>query len=160
MFLGTPQCFRHGAACGILWIYQRRSWPCPPIKIRLYRLASSVDIVSPAANEGGLEQGRSKPRIRGAIRKVALRVTALLTGRKSDRGRDGEIGQERRRGRCFLSNGVRIVVGPVALSSYSASQTFHTTGFPLEKRRRRGYARRSWHSTGSKRCYRVVVFVS
>ena len=44
----------------------------------------------------------------------------------------------------FLSNGVRIVVRPVARSSYSASQTLHTTDFPLEKLRLRGYARRSW----------------
>ena len=39
--------------------------------------------------------------------------------------------------------------------AYSASCIFHTTGFPLEKRRWRGCARRSWHSTGSKRCYGV-----
>ena len=82
--------------------------------------------------------GNGPPEIQGRIEGGWLGCKAT-TDRKSDRGRNGEIGQDKRgRTRCFFSNGVRIGVRPVARSPYSASRIFHMTGFPLEKRRWHG----------------------
>ena len=55
---------------------------------------------------------------------------------------------------------MRTGVRPYARSLYSASHTARTASFTREKRRWRGCGRRSWHNTGAKRCYEIVVFAS
>ena len=61
----------------------RESFLAIAIYIRLSKIASPVDVVSPAANEGGLEHGRSKARSHEAKQT-----------RKMINGHIAEIGQE------------------------------------------------------------------